>query len=152
MWEQAHLCVKPWYPELQKINVGVRTKEEAGSSQGDRLLGPSLAAVEAQNRPLATGCHPGSVPTWGSVPAPPAIRGLKTDLRALCLALPLLVSFSCFCCCLSYPCFKHPVLSVWHKCFPDVLNLIVLALLFTFLPNQHPPHPNWQQQALTKKL
>ena len=55
--------MKPRYLEPQKINVGVRTKEEAGSSQGDRLLGPSLAAVEAQNRPLATGCHHGSVPT-----------------------------------------------------------------------------------------
>lgn len=148
MWQKEHLCVKPRYLEPQKINVGVRTKEEAGSSQGDRLLGPSLAAVEAQNRPLATGCHHGSVPTWATVPAPAAIRGLKTDLRVLCLALPLFVSFSCFCCCLSYPCFKHPV---GHKCFPHVLKSTVLTLLFTFLPNQHPLHPNWQQQALIKK-
>ena len=40
------VCVKPWRPELQTINGGVRTKQEAGMAQGDRLLGPSLAAAE----------------------------------------------------------------------------------------------------------
>lgn len=44
-WVWAHVCVKPWYPEPQTINGGVRTKQEAGMAQGDRLLGPSLAAA-----------------------------------------------------------------------------------------------------------
>lgn len=41
------VCVKPWRPELQTINGGVTTKQEAGMAQGDRLLGPSLAAAES---------------------------------------------------------------------------------------------------------
>lgn len=43
----TYVSVKPWYPELQTINGGVRTKQEAGMAQGDRLLGPSLATAEA---------------------------------------------------------------------------------------------------------
>lgn len=43
----TYVRVKLRYPELRTINGGVRTKQEAGMAQGDRLLGPSLAAAEA---------------------------------------------------------------------------------------------------------
>lgn len=39
-------CVKPCYPELQTINGCVRTKQEVGVAQGDRLLSLSLARAE----------------------------------------------------------------------------------------------------------
>lgn len=45
MWTRVCVCVKPRCAEPQTINSGVTAKQEAGMAQGDRLLGPSLAAA-----------------------------------------------------------------------------------------------------------
>lgn len=68
--------------------------------------------------PLATGCHPGTVPTWGSVPVPLAVRSLKTGVWAPSVHSHL----PCFSCCLSHRRLINPLLSVWRSCFPDVLT------------------------------
>lgn len=58
--------------------------------------------------PLATGCHPGPVPAWGSVPVPLAIRSLKTGVWALSLSLPPRLS------CLIFLLFPLPLSSLLH--------------------------------------
>ena len=44
----GHMCVcEAAVSRAETINGGVTTKQEAGMAQGDRLLGPSLAAAKS---------------------------------------------------------------------------------------------------------